>query len=91
MLEKVLELVSQIMKVPINELSEESSPEKIESWDSLSHMTLILALEEAFDVIFTDEEIVEMVSVKLILETLKRKQASFAEARTQKKEGGEER
>ncbi len=91
MLEKVLELVSQTMKVPIHELSEESSPENIESWDSLSHMTLILALEEAFDVIFTDEEIVEMVSVRLILETLKRKQGSFAEARTQKKEGGEER
>ena len=82
MREKVVELISQIMEVPIQKIQEESSPEQIESWDSLNHMTLILALEETFQVIFTDEEIVEMVSVKLILETLGRKCGLRVEPRT---------
>jgi len=70
---RVLKIVSQVMEVHLEQLNEESSPDTIENWDSLKHMNLILALEEEFDVTFSDEEIVELLSVEIIVETLKEK------------------
>jgi len=70
MKEKIFEVVSHVMNVPIEEINEDSSPDTIENWDSLKHMNLILALEQEFDRQFTDEQIIEMLNVKLIVLTL---------------------
>ena len=70
MKEKVLKVLSQIMEVSITRLSEKSSAESVENWDSLRHMNLILALEEEFKVSFSDSEIVDMLSVDAILKCL---------------------
>lgn len=69
----VLKIVSQVMNVPVEQFNEDSSPDTVENWDSLQHMNLILSLEEEFNITFSDEEIVEMLSVKIIVETLKKK------------------
>ena len=60
------------MEIPVEKINEDSSPDTIAEWDSLKHMNLILALEEEFGVQFGDEEIVEMLSIELILNTLKK-------------------
>ena len=64
--DKIKEVLSNIFGTPLNEINGQSSPDKIENWDSINHMKLITALEEEFDVEFTDEEILEMQNVKLI-------------------------
>jgi acyl carrier protein len=64
-------IVSQVMNVPVEALSVDSSPDTVENWDSLKHMNLILALEEEFNVTFSDEDIVQLLSVEIIIETLK--------------------
>ena len=66
----MFETVSRVLGVPRDEVSEQSSPETIASWDSLKHMNLIVALEEEFAVSFTDEEIMSLLSVELILGSL---------------------
>jgi acyl carrier protein len=71
--EKLFEIMAQVMNVPIDSLNEDSSPETIESWDSLKHMSLILTLEEEFGVQFSDEEIVTMLNVGLIMDVLTHK------------------
>jgi len=71
LLNRVLKIVSQVMEVPLEQLKEESSPDTVKNWDSLKHMNLILALEEEFNITFSDEEIVEMLSVEIIVEVLK--------------------
>lgn len=71
MKDKVLKIVSRVMDVPVKQLNEDSSPDTVENWDSLKHMSLILALEEELNITFSDEEIVKMLSVKLILESLR--------------------
>jgi acyl carrier protein len=43
----------------------------VEQWDSLRHMNLVVALEEEFRVRFTDQQIDELLSLRLILLTLK--------------------
>lgn len=71
MKERVFRVVSQVMGVTIGEVNEESSPDTLEAWDSLKHMNLVLALEEEFGLQFTDEQIMEMLSVGLIIEIIK--------------------
>ncbi len=70
---RVIKVVSGIMDTPIEKLDEESSPDTVEKWDSIRHMNLILALEEEFGVCFSGEEIVEMLNVQIIIETLREK------------------
>lgn len=70
---RVFKIVSQVFDVPVEHLNGNSSPDNIENWDSLRHMNLILALEEELNITFSDEEVVEMLSVGIIIETLKEK------------------
>ena len=68
--ERVFKIVSQVMGVPVEQVDETSSADNIETWDSLKHMNLVLALEEEFQVQFTDEQIIEMLNVELIIAIL---------------------
>ena len=67
----IMKIVSRVMEVPVEKLDKNSSMDTVEKWDSLRHMKLVLALEEEFDISFTDEEIVEMLSVEIIIETMR--------------------
>jgi acyl carrier protein len=71
MKERVYKVISQVFNVPIEKINEESSPDNIETWDSLKHMNMVLALEEEFNVQFGEEQILEMLNVGLIIEVLK--------------------
>ena len=69
--EKVLKIVSSVMEIPVDQLGLQSSSDNVENWDSLRQMNLTLALEEEFNVSFTDEEIINMQNVEKIIKTLK--------------------
>lgn len=71
--ESVFKIISQLMKVPVEQVNERSSPENLERWDSFQHMNLILALEEEFEIRFTDEEIAQMGNASVILDALQNK------------------
>ena len=47
------------------------------AWDSLRHMNLVLALEEAFGIAFTPEQTVEILNFPLIKEVLKEHGVEF--------------
>jgi len=64
--QRLKEVLSRIFNVSLATITEEASPDTIENWDSLRHMNLVLALEEEFDVEFTDDQVVEILSYKLI-------------------------
>lgn len=68
--ERILSVVSKVLGIPVASIDDDSSPESIESWDSLKQMNLVLALEQEFGIRFTDEKIVEMLSVKLIVQAV---------------------
>lgn len=56
-------------------VKEDSSPDTIEVWDTLKHVSLILTLEEEFDIPFSDEEIAEILNVGVIMYVLTHKLA----------------
>ena len=57
---RIDELVSRILKVPLDVISKDMTPRNMEDWDSLNHLTLIAALEEEFSIDIEPEEIIEM-------------------------------
>ena len=63
---RIKDVMAAVFEIPVDEITDESSPDNIESWDSLKHMNLILALEEEFGIGFSDDEIVEMMNYALI-------------------------
>ena len=58
--------MSAVFEISTGEINDESSPDTIESWDSLKHMNMVVALEEEFNVQFTDDNIAELINMKLI-------------------------
>lgn len=71
--EKIRVLMAVVFEVPGEEIHAESSSETIESWDSLKHMNLVVALEEEFGIIFDDDEIIQMLNFALIALIVKEK------------------
>ena len=65
-LNKITQVMAVVLEVPIEQIDVASSPDTVGSWDSIKHMNLVIALEEEFDIEFTDSEIVEMMNFKLI-------------------------
>jgi acyl carrier protein len=61
--EQVRGIASDVFGVPADTITAESSPQSIESWDSMQHLNLVLAIEERFGVRFEPEEMEEMKNV----------------------------
>ena len=68
--ERIRNVMSAVFDMPVDEIDEYSSPDNIESWGSLNHMKLVVALEEEFNVQFTDDDITELINMKLIIAVL---------------------
>ena len=58
--------MSAVFDVPADSITEDSSADDIENWDSLRHLNLILGLEEEFEISIPDEEVGDLVNFKLI-------------------------
>ena len=63
---KLKQVVSDILEMDIDDINENSSSDNIEQWDSLSHIKLVMAIEAEFNVKLTPDDMMDMLSVKLI-------------------------
>jgi acyl carrier protein len=70
---RIKEIMSVVFETDLSMINESASPETIENWDSLKHMNLIAVLEEEFNITFSDDEIIEMLSYELIIKIVKEK------------------
>jgi len=66
-------VLSAIFNVEVGTLNDASSPDDIDAWDSVGHMNMVVALEEEFELEFTEEESMEMMNFELVCELLKEK------------------
>jgi acyl carrier protein len=69
---KIMQIISDILKIPVNE---GISKNNCSRWDSLMHLNIIVAIEESFDIYFDPEDIESIESVKTIEECVKKKLA----------------
>jgi acyl carrier protein len=51
------EIVGAVLQAPVEDVVDEATPETIKSWNSLNHVQVVIALEEAFGVRFSAQEI----------------------------------
>ncbi|MGA7568186.1 MAG: acyl carrier protein [Terriglobales bacterium] len=65
--EQVRGIASDIFGVPTGKITDESSPETIENWDSIQHLNLVLAIEEKFGVQLEPEDIEQMKNIGAVV------------------------
>lgn len=70
MKDRVLRIMSIVFEIDSNDITENAAPGVIEQWDSLRHLQLIVSLEEEFGIQFTDSELVNMIDIPSIIETV---------------------
>ena len=71
MSDKVHSIVAKVFSIPISDISDESGPETIESWDSFNGLVLVDELETHFKIKFSISEITDVKTVSDIKRHLK--------------------
>lgn len=74
-LEKVIEIVATTCDVEKSEVNENSTVGDFPAWDSMGHLSILSNVEEAFDISFEPEEMMEMEDVNDIVEAVEEKTA----------------
>lgn len=64
--QRLRELIADVLALDPAAVGEDTSTDTVAGWDSLAHMNLILALEEAFEIAIPDEESADLTSYPLI-------------------------
>ena len=73
-------VIADVFGLDPQEVGPETSIETVEAWDSLQHLTVVLALEEEFDIQLDDEQTVAAVSFPVMTEIV-RQHLEMLEAR----------
>ena len=70
---KIIEIVSDVLAgVEVSDLtSRQGTPE----WNSLKHMEIIFAIEEEFEIQYSEEEMIAIASIGDIVDSIARKQS----------------
>ena len=71
MSKKLYGIIAKVMDIPIDEITDNSSPETIPSWDSFNSYILLDELESEFKTEFTIDEVTETKNVSDIKKHLK--------------------
>ena len=68
MKEKIIALIEEIFQVPAGTVTEQTTADDLEEWDSLAHVMLIDALSSELGISIPLDEAVELSSVAEIFE-----------------------
>ncbi|MBU2510535.1 acyl carrier protein [bacterium] len=68
--ERLKKLISRVLDIELNSITDTTSPETVESWDSFNGLMMVSELENEFSVRFTMDEVHAVKCVKDIKEAL---------------------
>ena len=74
--EQVRSIASDVFGTPADKITAESSPETIETWDSMQHLNLVLAVEEKFGVQLEPEDIEQMKNIGAVAALVEKLQSA---------------
>lgn len=60
--ERCKKVLSEVMKVDVASINDNSNPDTMEQWDSLAHVQLVLGLEREFGIKISPEEGIEYLT-----------------------------
>jgi acyl carrier protein len=74
MTDELREILRSVLEV--DTISEQDSSETVPTWDSVRHLSLVMALEEHYGLTFEADEIPNLVSVRKIRDAIQRRVAT---------------
>jgi acyl carrier protein len=76
-IDQLVRLVAEALNVSAETLTEDSSTETVPTWDSVAGMSLMVLLEETYDIAFEAEELAMLTSVGAVRRMLREKGAAI--------------
>ena len=70
------EIISKVLLLDTNELTDDLKRGDYEPWDSMAHLVLVSEIENKFDIVFEDDEVVDIWTVADIRILLSKKISS---------------
>ena len=64
--ERLRSVMGAMLELDPGTIGPETSTDTVAGWDSVRHMNLIIAIEQAFDITIPDEDVVSMTSYPII-------------------------
>ena len=71
-MEKLKKILSKVLKIDENGITDKTSPDNVDTWDSFNSLMLVSELENEFEVKFTIDEVVKIKNVGDIIEVLRK-------------------
>jgi acyl carrier protein len=68
---------ADVLEMPQSDVDDNVAYDKAKSWDSVAHMSLIAALDSAFDIMIDTDDVIEMSSYGKAREILKKYGVQF--------------
>jgi acyl carrier protein len=75
--QKLYNVFSQALNIGLDKVSDNLTYNTIPEWDSVAHMALVAAIENAFDIMMDTDDIVDMSSVAKSKEILTKYEIRF--------------
>ena len=69
-MDEINALLAKIFKIPASEAEKDLTMNEVPSWDSLTHMDLIAAIENTFNIQRSGDDIADMLSFDAIRQTV---------------------
>ena len=66
----ITRIIAHCLRLNVDQVTPTLTMQEVDSWDSLSHMSLITQLEQHFSIQFTMDEIIQMTSSRKIEEII---------------------
>ena len=70
---QVRQIAADVLDLPLNQVTAQTSPQSVENWDSVQHLNLVLALEEAMGVQLEPQDIDQIRSVGAAIDVVRKK------------------
>jgi acyl carrier protein len=71
-MDKINKILADNLKISLEQAEQNLTMQDVNDWDSLSHMNLIVAIEDQFQIQLTGDEIAEMISLEKIREIVQK-------------------
>jgi acyl carrier protein len=64
--DKLNAVVAAMLDIDVSTVGPTTSTDTVEQWDSVRHMNLVIALEDAFGITIPDDEVASMTSYPIV-------------------------